>query len=244
MLDEIKPYCGMDIEALGFYDIDPTRISQWQNDAGVLSAILSSAGKMSDGTNTFDDPVSGLNFLKDTYAVDSENATISRLKINTAGWYFHDRYLQLITSKLDSLCNFNAYGIQIGDAVIKFYDVEDAELLTQESIDLYCVKTVIDIEPIYDYEIISASVFSVEKTLVPVYVGVIIIPDISIENGGSKCTLNGADFSQSNKYEIDGRTVKRLNYNATYHTNKIRGIILHPTGLQLKLNIDIDHFKA
>lgn len=173
--------------------------------------------------------------------LDSDNAQLVRIKTNTSGWFFQDRYLNFSTSTLNSLHNAGPDGSDRGDANLKFYDANDVELTTQNDIDASCVKTVLDVEPPYDFEIIEGGCFVKEMPTTPVHVTVIMAPDVPAPNG-NKCILSGADLSEQASYEIEGRSVKRLNYNATYHTNKLRAVVRHSAGVKLKINFDIDHF--
>lgn len=238
-------YCGMEIPAGTYYTLQSEgEVSSFNNDLKVNEHLFSVPPKILIADEDTD--LTGMeakNWLAQTSPVDSDYAPLVRMKINTSGWHFQDRYLQFTTSKLNSVVNLNSSGVQRSDAWAKFYDAEGVELTTQETIDSSCVKTVLDVEPQYDYEVIEGGVFVTEKPAVPVYVGVVMAPDIPAQYGGGKCILSGADLSQKDEYEIEGRAVKKLYYNATNHSNKLRAIVIHPVGYQLTLNFDIDHFK-
>lgn len=174
---------------------------------------------------------------------DSDRAQIVRVKLNTYGWHFQERCLQLTTSQANSLVNKDCYGMQKTDAVIRFYNVNNTEIFDQTDIDNSCVKTILELEPTYDYEVISATIYASEKSISPLYVGVVLAPDIPEALGGNKTVLCGANLGQKATYQIEGRAVKKLIYNNVYHSNKIRTILTHDVGYKLTVNFDVDHFK-
>jgi hypothetical protein len=143
------------------------------------------------------------------------------------------------------ICDAN--GDPLNHATIKFYDDQGTELTTQVDIDANCVKTVLDWEPPWDYEIIGGQFR--QQALPPgnIYLGVIAVPDVPAAGGGSIEFVNGVNLKSvglEDSVRSDGRTSKKLAYDATYHTNKLRFILRHDAGVQHTMDIMMEIFRA
>ncbi len=99
------------------------------------------------------------------------------------------------------------------------------------------VKTIIDFEPTFNYEVIGGWI-DVPDTISGSssedwWVSCIGVPDIPYAFGGSVPFVGGTNLEAAitKKLNSDGRATSYLAYDATYHTNKLRWILLHPTNL-------------
>jgi len=198
---------------------------------------------------TADDPSDQKDF-EDNYQAnanrtftDGEGSLLNRTKMASAGWTYQARFMEFTTSTLASVLNEKENGTDWADATIKFYDNVDAELTVQGDLDTDCVKTVFDFEPVYDMEIIGGNVTASPAPTNDMRLWVIAVPDIAVEYGGSKNMVNQLNLKKKSSHDIDGRTPKRMNYDATYHTNKLRIIIKHSAGAKESVMMEVEHFK-
>lgn len=163
---------------------------------------------------------------------DSDGNSISRAKVTKTGWNYHLNGVQFKTSKLASVVNQDDSGTDLGFATYKIYDAQDAEIALVAN-EGNAVKTVIDWEPPFDYEIIGGQLKTHTTITNDVYAYVIGVPDLTPAQGGSKefiCCINMKFISANDSVNADGRASKLLKYDATYHTNKMRLILTHPAG--------------
>lgn len=110
------------------------------------------------------------------------------------------------------------------------------------------VKTVLDWEPTYNYEIIGGWI-DIPPGIVGTtpgvwYVCAIGLPDIPSAYGGSVGFVAPTDLAlvYTNKVVSDGRATQYLSYNATYHTNKMRWVFKHPTGTNPRIQLYVETF--
>lgn len=179
---------------------------------------------------------------------DEDGTPIFRAKFAKKGDTYQMRSVEFETSLLGSIFN-KSYDntTDIGDASIKFYDNVGTELTTQPDCDANCVKTVLDFEPAYDYEVIGGSVKALTIPSTPFRIWVVAVPDLSYELGGSRVMVNGINMqylSSTDGIVVDGRTSKRLTYNNVYHTNKMRLIFFHAAGLKHKIEFVFEHYRT
>lgn len=178
--------------------------------------------------------------------IDSDGAIIQRSKVTQTGWSYQLHGIEFETSSLSSLYSKDFSGNDYGFSTLKFYDASNIELTTQESIDAGCVKTIMDWEPTYDYEVIGGIIKQKENPSTDIRMWVIGVPDIGAAYGGSKCfgsNINMAFIGLKDGVRMDGRVTKKLSYNATYHTNKLRLILKHDIGIKHKLHLIFELFK-
>lgn len=178
---------------------------------------------------------------------DGDGYMLQRPKMAPKGWTFQARAIEFETAKLGSIYNKKHDGSNWNDATLKFYDDEDNELTTQGDILASGVKTVLDWEPLYDYEVVGGFLSRITTISQDVRCHIIAIPDLTEGQGGSKLMVSGINLQyidDGDRLTVDGRTSKRLNYNATYHTNKLRIQLDHPAGSQNKLMVVFEHYKA
>lgn len=239
-------YLGVPIDAASSYLIPTSKYVGYVDNETLLTDILSGdAGISNDNTNYYTG-AAGINILKGILPTDEDNALLSRPKLAPSGWTFQARAVEFATSTLSSLVNNKIDGTSWNDVTIKFYDDEDTELTDQNDLDTDCVKTILSWEPLYDYEIVGGFLSSKSNITDNCRIYMIGVPDLAAEYGGSKVMVNGINLAHidgNDRLTIDGRTSKRLNYNATYHTNKLQVTIFHGAGSKYDLQIVFEHYK-
>lgn len=177
---------------------------------------------------------------------DIDGATIVRVKAAKRGWSYSSVPIEFQTSKLGSLYSKDASGNNRSYITLKFYNDANQEV-TDSFLESTIVKTIVDYEPNFDYEVIGGSLFKTPSIANDTRIWIVAVPDISEAYGGSKEMLGGVNLKfigGQNLLTIDGRASKMLAYNATYHTNKLRFIAKHPAGVIDSIMICIDIYKS
>lgn len=176
--------------------------------------------------------------------VDQDSAQVVRLKFSPTGWTFQNDALEFETCVLNSIYHKDHLGADKGFATIKLFKSDGTEITDQLTADTQCVETRVDWEPDYDYEIIGGSLSLSSQPITDYRVWVIGVPDLTEAQGGSKQFISGINmkFKSSSELEINGRSAKRLIYNPTYHTNKMRLKILSGAGSKIKGMLGFQYF--
>ena len=182
--------------------------------------------------------------------LDIDGAQIVRMKAAKKGWSFWAVPIEFTTSVLGAAiyCK-DRNDTNIPGITGKIYDASNAEITTTgvDNINLSsCVKTVIDFEPPYDYELIGGSLRINSNPGTDVRLWIIGAPDIPASYGGSKEFASGINLkylAPNAGFDIDGRVTKYLTYNPTNHSGKMRFILKHPTGTQVNLQITIQVYR-
>lgn len=178
---------------------------------------------------------------------DSDGATLSRIKHAPTGWTYQLRGIEFTTSTINSLINNDKDKKSLLDCVVKFYDVDNNLINDQPTADLSCTKTIIDLEPTYDYYIIGGRLIIAEVPTTNVYCSIVAVPDIPALYGGSKVVVQNMNLhfltQNNNSIIIDGRSAKQLSYSAVNHTNKLRIIIFHDVGDKNLISVCLEHYK-
>lgn len=174
--------------------------------------------------------------------IDTDGAQIVRIKAAKRGWSFWSIPIEIVTSTIGgTLFCQDANGNNISWVTCKIYDGSNNEITTPGLLNANlntCVKTVIDFEPPFNYEIIGGSLRINSNPGNDVRLWIVAAPDIAPELGGSKEFASGINIkflSADNAWDIDGRVTKSVTYNAVLHTGKIRMILKHPAGNQVNL---------
>ena len=184
--------------------------------------------------------------ISNTSYTDGEGSLLNKLKMAPKGWTYQLRNIGLKTSTINSLANDDHEGNDLGGVTLKFYDNVDAEITVQGTADTDCVKTVLDIEPAYTYEVIGGWLSVHENITDDIRLYVVGAPDVPEYLGGSKlmiANLNARYIDPSERILLDGRTTKRMTYDAVYHTSKLRLILLHAAGIAKDFQISLEIFK-
>jgi hypothetical protein len=177
-------------------------------------------------------------------ALDSDGAKLQRLKVTTVGWALHYHGLELTTSTINGVIDKNENNSDYGFSTVKLYDESD-NLLSAGS-EAACVKTVIDWEPTFDYDIIGGDIFLNSPITADIRAYVIGVPDIPSSYGGAKVFLSGLNLKYISQkiVRLDGKTPKSLKYNSSLHTNKIRFVFYHDAGVVQTILVMLNIFMA
>lgn len=179
--------------------------------------------------------------------VDEDGTQIITPKYAPKGWTYMARAIEIQTSQLDSVYSKQYDGTNWGDVTLKCYNSSDVEITVQSTADTDCVKTVVDWEPIYNYSIVGASATVDASFTGDLRVWALAVPDIPYSLGGSKRMISGVNMrfhGAKETFEFDGRTSKRMLYDATYHTNKIRIFYKHNAGEKINVMVIWNHYRA
>lgn len=181
--------------------------------------------------------------------VDTDGAQIVRLKAAKAGWAFRALGVEFTTAALDSLYCEDYTGATIPFVTCKYYNSSDTEVTTPGLLGANLatiVKTVVDIEPTYDYEIIGGSLRLLSTISDDCRLWIVAAPDIPAAYGGSREMASGVNLryiSSTEAFTVDGRVTKYMTYSATTHQGKLRFIFKHAAGLQATIMFLLDHYK-
>lgn len=243
-----KIWCGKEFTDQEEYTIpyDSNR-GKWTQNSGLITAIGNSEAQIGNGSSYFTNANDAINWLKGEFPVDADQSMIIRTKAAKAGWVYHMHAMQVETGILDSLVEEDADGNSLGYSNIKFYDSNGIELTTQVNITASCVKTVVDFEPPFDYEIIGGKVQTLATPGSSIRLWVRAVPDLTYAQGGSRDMVENIDLqyiSNDGEVNADGRASKYMAYNTTYHTNKLRVILKHGIAVTQKIQIIYEMYKA
>jgi hypothetical protein len=242
-------WVGQVILAGTSYQIQPAQELMWANDSSILVAITAGTAVVNNGTIDIKDINAAINWLKDivTTQVDSDNASLSRIKQAPTGYTYILKAIDFSTSTAAGLYNFDTKGNDFGDVVISFKDVTGTVLTDPAAISANCVMTIVDFEPKFDYYLIGGSVKIIQTPTTDLRMWVIMAPDIPVSYGGSKalvCNVNFKFIQPNDKVDADGRAAKQLSYSATNHSNKMRFIFKHNAGAVSTLALFIEYYRA
>ena len=182
--------------------------------------------------------------------IDTDGANVVRIKAAKRGWNFWAIPIEITTSSLlgDMYCK-DSNGTDIPGISCKIYDSNNDEITTAGALNVNlntCIKTVIDFEPQFNYEIIGGSLRINSNPAQDIRLWIIGAPDIPAQYGGSKEFTSGVNLkflSADSTFEVDGRVTKSLTYNSSTHEGKMRLIFKHPAGTQVNLQILIEIYR-
>jgi len=173
---------------------------------------------------------------------DTDGAQIVRTKAAKRGWSFWALPVEITTSTIGgSLYCKDASGNDISGLTCKIYDNNGNEITTPGALNANlntCVKTVLDYEAAFDYEIIGGELRVNSNPSQDIRLWIIGAPDISAQYGGSKEFASGINLkfmATDNAFQVDGRVTKYIAYNAQNHQGKLRVMLKHPAGTQVNL---------
>lgn len=182
--------------------------------------------------------------------IDTDGAQIVRLKAAKKGWSFWAVPIEFTTSTLGgSLYCKDVNDVAVPGITAKIYDANNAEITTAGVLNAnlaQCVKTVIDFEPAFDYEIIGGALRVNSNPSQDVRLWIVGAPDIPAIYGGSKEFASGINLkflAPDSTFEVDGRVTKALLYNAATHQSKVRIVLKHPAGTQLNVQVTIHVYR-
>lgn len=181
---------------------------------------------------------------------DTDGAQIVRQKAAKRGWSFWALPIEITTSTIGgTLYCKDSSGTDIPGLTCKIYDGNNAEITTPGVLNANlnnCVKTVIDFEPAFDYEIIGGQLRINSNPSTDIRMWIIGAPDIPAQYGGSKEFASGVNFkflATDSSFEVDGRATKFVSYNAATHQGKLRMLLKHPAGTQVNMQFVIHFYK-
>jgi hypothetical protein len=182
--------------------------------------------------------------------LDTDGAQIVRQKAAKKGWSFWALPIEFTTSLLsDNLYCKDANGTDIAGITYKIYNNSNVEITVPGLLNVNlgtCVKTVIDFEPAFDYEMIGGALRINNNPATDVRMWVIGAPDIPAIYGGSKEFASGINLkflAPDSSFEMDGRVSKYVTYSAVTHSGKLRIVLKHDAGLQLNAQIIIHMYR-
>jgi hypothetical protein len=181
---------------------------------------------------------------------DTDGAAIVRTKAAKRGWSFWAVPIEMTTSTLGGsvYCKDSA-GNDIAGITCKIYDANNDEITVAGigGINLtQCVKTVLDFEPAFDFEMIGGALRINSNPASDIRLWVIGAPDIPAMYGGSKEFASGINLkfmAPDSSFEIDGRVTKYVTYSASTHSGKIRILLKHPAGTQVNMQFVIHTYR-
>lgn len=181
---------------------------------------------------------------------DTDGANIVRLKAAKAGWSFWAVPIEITTSTLlgEVYCKDSA-GVDVPGITCKIYDGSNVEITVPGVLDVNlntCVKTVVDFEPTFDYEIVGGALRINSNPAEDIRLWIVGAPDIPALYGGSKEFASGINLkflAPDSSFEIDGRVTKFLTYNPATHQGKMRLLLRHPAGAQVNMQFVIHLYR-
>lgn len=175
-------------------------------------------------------------------ASDEDGDLLVRHKIAPRGWSYQALCFEVELGKYDSLYAKDKDGNNLGGFTYKIYDNSSVEITSGAS-EANSVKSVLTFEPAYDYCLVSGRLDQIASPSFDLRMWTIGVPDIAAEYGGSKVFINGINLRFIDEIVTEGRAPKRLDYSATYHTNKLQFTFNHPTSTAHKVMIILDLYK-
>lgn len=250
--DSEKTYLGTPISSGGFYQIPDNMLIKFQNDASVMADILLNTLRLSsDGVTDYSTVnIINLNFLRNEhYEVDAQGRQIVRAAAGQKGWTYLGENVLIETSNLNSLDSTDYLGNTVSGMSLKFYDVNNVELTTQQDLDTSCVKTELTVSPAYDYEILGGTLRQITRpsTKVKLWtVGGI----LQLGANYTKEMVRNVDLrflSPDDHIDTDGRASKYMKKDidgVPYQANQLKFILKHEAGIKHELLINIEYFRA
>lgn len=182
--------------------------------------------------------------------LDTDGAEIVRIKAAKRGWSFWAVPVEITTSTLGgTLFCQTSDGTDVPWVNCKIYKADNSEITVAGLLNANlnaCVKTVIDFEPTFDFEIIGGDLRINSNPSADIRLWIVGAPDIPAIYGGSKDFASGVNLkflAPDASFEIDGRVTKALTYNATTHQGKMRLILKHPAGTQVNLQFVVHIYR-
>ena len=180
--------------------------------------------------------------------VDSEGRQVTRTAAGKAGWTYFAHPIEFETSKIGSLYESLHSGSSRGFSSIKFYNSSDVEVTSAEN-EADIVKTVILCKPSYDYELLSGTLQQIVSPSTDIRIWVI---GGIIEFGNSYVKefaggVNMRYFDSNESLKTDGRAAKYMKKDipgVPYQANQLQIIVKHNAGVQHKLMLTLEYFRA
>ena len=200
---------------------------------------------------------------------DPEGRAYNREVITLPEFHYSPRSLDFYTCKYNSLYNRSHYcgvsgndatidgSVDLGDGVMKFYDATNTLLVkgAEESNEEFqirltagCVKTVVEFEPTFDYDVVGAKLQVRNSPTDRAYFWFVAAPDVPAEYGGNVVFMGGGMnlhfFSEVETFYCDAKTVSHVVHDAVYHSGKLAAIVKHNVGVQIGIQLILKFYSA
>lgn len=193
--------------------------------------------KIRNNTSDYTDYVDNYKTSANKTYTDSDGATLSRTKATRSGWSYQLHSLEFTTAKNNSMHNESINGNDLGYCTFTMYNDQDVETTTNSE----AVKTVVEWEPNYDYEIIGAKVTQSTPPNDNVRVWVQAVPDYA----GPIFAEGGINLKLTSNIDVDGRAAKLLkNDNPVPGSGKFKIVCKHSAGFQHEIQLLLEIFKS
>lgn len=235
---------------------------QWRRVKGVYQLVAFDGPFRTECVIRFDSPPNAdqldfeTNFknvaTKPVIPADNDGSALQRPKYSPPGWTYQLRSMEFETSTLGSLRSKKVNpGTKVetewGDITLKFFNEAGAELTDQTVMNTECVWTQVDFEPPFDIEIVGGAVRLLQELVTDVYLSIIGAPDLPASYGGTKYFVADVNLNYipaQGAINADGRTSKKLTYDPVYHTNKMRALFRHVSGVKHKIQINYEFYRS
>jgi len=181
--------------------------------------------------------------------IDEQGRQITRIAAGQKGWVYFAHPIEFETSQLNSLYEKTSAEAARNICTLKFYDVNNVELTTQQDIDSSCVKTRILFKPQYDYELIAGSLQQIEAPASDVRIwvlgGIVDLggPYVKEFAGG----INMRFYGSNEAVKTDGRAAKYMAKDIAgvpFQANQLEVVVRHSVGFKHKLLLMLEYFRA
>lgn len=127
----------------------------------------------------------------------------------------------------------------------EFFNVKFYNEVGEETNDgTQAIKTAIDFEPAFNYEIFGGGIECIEELDSDFYISAIIAPDVPEAMGGSiEVIRKKLILKPSESVFRAGIGTRELTYNPQYHSNKLRLIFDHTMAVQKRFQIEVQYYK-
>ena len=150
---------------------------------------------------------------------------------------------------LSGVCAYTLFNAQTGTAArqaaagsgVSDNELDEAGEETDNSSE--AVKTAVDFEPPFDYEIYGGGIETLEDMSSEFYVSAIIAPTIAKENGGRIYNIRNQLLLQPRENVFkSGIGPAELFYTESQHTNLIRIQLSHDKNIQNKFQLELQYY--
>jgi hypothetical protein len=177
---------------------------------------------------------------------DVDKALVVRAKAAKSGWTYGALAFEFKTSsRTENLVALNYDGSTKPWITIHLFDAQGLEI-TDPAKYMMAIRTQVDFEPPYDYELIGGEMRINPQLTSNVRFFIVAVPDVPYAYGGSRVMAEGLNIkylAPGNMFSVDGRVSKLLSYSATNHTNKLRFLFWHDMGVTEDLMITVEHYR-
>lgn len=243
----VQPNSSLDVPAAQWFALI--------TDTVFLKDIVLNNVTLSDGVRNYSYPESltyaqYINDQSNYNNRDTDGAIITRNKAAKKGWTFWAIAIEVTTSTIGgtAYCK-DSLGNDIPGVTCKIYDANNAEITTPGVLNANlnnCVKTVLDFESGFDYEIIGGALRINANQSNDVRLWIVGAPDIPANLGGSKEFASGINLkflAADSSFEVDGRVTKLITNDPVYHSGKLRIILKHPAGNNTNMQFVIHIYR-